>query len=122
MRKKREYGRLRQDSGHHRRIMPVMAGLGVLAFLPILFQLYSLMIGNFSTYAELALRNQTRTTTVSADRGVIYDRNMNILACSQGVENVYLDPHELKQAKADIPAIAEYLGELLGLEPAWIEE
>ena len=122
LRKKREYGRLRQDSGHHRRILAVMAVLGVGAFLPICVQLGSLMVGDFSRYAELALRNQTRSTSVSGDRGIIYDRNMNILACSQGVENVYLDPHELSQSKADIPAIAAFLGELLELDPAWIEE
>lgn len=59
---------------------------------------------------------------MTADRGDIFDRNMNILATSVSVENVYLDPHELKQSKADIPEIARTLGEILGKDPAWIEE
>jgi stage V sporulation protein D (sporulation-specific penicillin-binding protein) len=47
---------------------------------------------------------------------------MNILACSESVENVYLDPHELKQSKADLEAIGQKLGELLQLDPQWIVE
>ncbi len=118
--KKREYNRIRKDTGQHRRITVTAVFLGILAFIPIIVQLYTLMVRDYNYYADLALRNQTRTTRVTADRGVIYDRNMNILACSQSVENVYLDPHELKQSKADINAIGEKLGEILDLDPQWI--
>ncbi len=120
--RKKEYARLRADTGHHIRIIAVMAVLGIAAFIPVGLQLYSLMISQYSYYSQLALRNQTRTTAVTADRGTIYDRNMNILAQSVTVENVYLDPHELKQSKADIPAVSEFLGQLLELDSAWIEE
>lgn len=68
-RKKREFNRLRLDSGQHRRIMLVSALLGALAFLPVGLRLYSLMVTNYDYYSSLALRNQTRTTTVTADRG-----------------------------------------------------
>ena len=118
----KRYQRVRADSGHHRRILLVMAVLGVAAFLPIIAQLWNLMWYQYDYYSGLALRNQTRTTTVTADRGDIYDRNMNILATSQGVENVYLDPQELKQSKADIPAIAEKLAQILQKDTAWIQE
>ena len=120
--RKTEYSRLRGDSGHMRRILAVMAVLGLTAFIPVSLRLYSLMVSDYDYYSRLALRNQTRTTSVTADRGTIFDRNMNILAQSVGVENVYLDPHELKQSKADFPKIADYLGGLLALEPTWIEE
>ena len=119
---KKEYNRIRGDSGQHRRILAVMALLGVIAFIPTALRLYQLMVSEYEYYSNLALRNQTRTTTVAADRGTIYDCNMNILACSQSVENVYLDPHELKQSKADIQGIAQALGEILELDPAWIAE
>ena len=118
----KSYERLRMDSGHHRRIRITMAVLGLLAFLPVGLRLYNLMIRDYDYYADLALRNQTRTTTVTADRGNIYDRNMNVLATSVSVENVYLDPHELKQSKADIPEISRVLGEILGKDPAWIAQ
>jgi len=120
--KKQEYNRIRRDSGQHRRIRNTALVLGVLAFIPVCVQFYTLMVRDYDYYARLALRNQTRTTAVTADRGIIYDRNMNILACSQSVENVYLDPHELKQSKADISAISEKLGEILNIEPQWISQ
>ena len=119
-RKKREAHRLRLDSGQHRRILLVSAVLGVLAFVPVAVRLYILMVKDYDYYSSLALRNQTRTTTVSADRGDIFDRNMNLLATSVSVENVYLDPHELKQSKADIQAVSQVLGDILEEDPAWI--
>ena len=120
--KRKEYNRLRLDSGQHKRIMLIMALLGLLAFVPVGWRLYDLMIESYDYYAGLALRNQTRTTTVTADRGDIFDRNMNILATSVSVENVYLDPHELKQSKADVADISEVLGQILDKDPAWIAE
>ena len=120
--KKTEYRRIRMDSGHHRRIRLTAAVLGLLAFVPMALRLYDLMVVNYDYYAREALRNQTRTTYVTAMRGAIYDRNMNALAASVGVENVYLDPHELKQSKADLSAIAAFLGELLDVDPESIEK
>ena len=119
---KKGYQRIRADTGQHGRILGVALVLGVLAFVPVALRLYHLMVVNYSYYSELALRNQTRTTAVTAERGLIYDRNMNILACSQSVENVYLDPHELKQSKADLTAISKKLSELLNLDSEWIYE
>ena len=120
--KKKEYLRLRGDSGQRRRIVGVAAILGILAFIPVALRLYDLMILQYDYYADLALRNQTRTTKVLTDRGVIYDRNMNVLAYSQTVETIYLDPHELKQSKADVKDISGFLGSLLDLDPQWIEK
>jgi len=80
------------------------------------------MVADYGRYSALALRNQTRSTTVTADRGTIYDRNMNILACSQSVENIYLDPHELKQSKADMHLVSTTLAQILELDPQWISE
>ena len=120
--KRDQYVRFRADTGQHRRILAVMAVLGLLAFLPVALQLYRLMVSQHEYYSKLALRNQTRTTSVTADRGTIYDRNMDILAQSVSVETVYLDPHELKQSRADIPAVSEKLAQILNLDAQWIEK
>ena len=117
---KREYERVRGDSGQHRRILLIALLLGVVAFVPVGVRLYHLMISQYDYYSQQALRNQTRTTQVTARRGEIYDRNMNILATSKTVENVYLDPHELKQSKADLEKISAFLGSLLEKDPQWI--
>ncbi len=116
----KQYERMRADSGQHRRIMAVMALFGVILFLPVALRLYDLMVANYDYYAGLALRNQTRTTTVSARRGTIYDTNMNILACSVSVENVFLDPRELEQAQEDVAEISRVLGKILQKDPQWI--
>ena len=112
--------RLRLDRGQHNRIMLVMILLGILAFVPVIFRLYRLMVSEYEIYGAKALRNQTRTTAVSPRRGMIYDRNMNILASSVDVEHVYLNPRELKQAGEDIEAISLFLGQVLQKDPAWI--
>ena len=117
----RQFGRLRMDSGQHRRVMLTGVFLGILAFIPMLIRLYSLMVTQYDHYSDLALRNQTRSTAVTAHRGTIYDRNLEILAFSENRENVYLDPHELKQSKADIPAIAQFLAGVLDKDPDWIK-
>ena len=118
--RKREYGRLRGDSGQHRRILVIAALLGVLAFVPMALRLYDLMILQYGYYSKKAQNNQTRTTAASPDRGTIYDRNMNILAVSDSVENVYLNPRELRQSKTDMVAVSQTLGALLEKDPAWI--
>ena len=99
---RKRYARARLDSGQHRRITVTMAVLGVLAFVPILVRLAGLMVVDHDFYAALALRNQTRVTPVAAHRGTVFDRNMEVLAASVGVENVYLAPRELCQSGADL--------------------
>ena len=120
--KQKVYERVRADSGQHHRILAVMAVLGILAFLPAALRLYQLMVVDYDYYAQQARRNQSRTTTVAANRGTIYDTNMNILACSISVENIYLAPRELKQAGENIAEIATALGEILQLDPSVIEK
>ncbi len=119
---RKEYTRFRADTAQHYRILSVMILLGIAAFIPVAFQLYSLMVDQYAYYSAKALRNQTRTTSVTADRGNIYDINMNILAESVSVENIYLDPHELKQSKADMALISQQLSQILDLDPQWILE
>ena len=111
-----------RDHGHHRRILLLMALLGAGAFLPVALRLGSLMVRQYDYYASLALRNQTRTTLVTADRGNIYDCNMNILAGSETVENVYLNPRELQQAGVDLEKLAQALGSILKKDPKWIRQ
>ena len=126
MRKKtgsvKRYRRIRGDSGKLRRIRVTMALLGAAAFLPVVLQLYSLMVAQFDDFSALALGNQSRTTSITPERGEIYDRNMNVLASSKTVENVYIDPRELHQTGMDIPAISRALAEILDADGEKIEK
>lgn len=107
-------GMLRLDFGQHRRIRIAAVLLGVLAFVPVFARLSRLMVLEHDYYARKALQNQSRTTKVSGSRGNIYDRNMNLLACSENREDVFFNPGELRQAKADIDAICAFFSELSG--------
>jgi len=118
----KQFDRLRISTGQHRRVLAAALVLGIAAFVPIGLRLYHLMVRDFDYYSAKALNNQTRGTAVTAHRGDILDRNMNVLATSTTVENVYLDPHELKQSKADIVDISQVLGEILDKDPDWIVE
>lgn len=118
--KGKKIGRIRADSGQHRRIMAVGALLGIVLFLPVALRLYDLMVVQYETYREKAQSNQTRSTAVSAHRGTIYDCNMNILACSESVGNVYLNPRELRQSGVDVEKLSLDLGELLEEDPGRI--
>ena len=69
---------------------------GIVLFIPLVATLYQLMIVDHDQYEEMAIRNQTRSTTLTASRGVIYDRNMNILASSATVETIFIDPNYLE--------------------------
>ena len=120
-RRSKRYRRVRADSGQQRRIGFVMALLGAAAFLPVLVRLVGLMVVSYDTWSALALSNQSRTTRVQSARGEIYDRNMNILAASRTVENIYIDPRELQQTGADIPAMASALEDILEVDAARVE-
>ena len=80
------------------------------------------MIGQHDRYEELAIESQTRSTAVGASRGTIYDRNMNILAKSATVENVFLDPNGLKNAGMDLDLVAGGLSQILGVSEEFVRE
>ena len=114
--------RIRSDSGHHRRILALMALLGIIGFIPAALRLYDLMVIDYDYYRDLALRNQSRVTSVAAQRGSIYDRKLTTLACGQSVENVYFNPRELRRAGENIEEISNFLGDVLEKDPDWIAE
>lgn len=124
MKKHREnrFYRVRMDTARNLRIRLGALILGTLAFFPIAARLLQLTVVDYGYYTAKALNNQTRSTAVLTERGMIYDRNMNVLGVSRSVEHVYLDPQELKQARVDLEKLSLFLGERLGKEPQWILE
>lgn len=116
------YDRARAGHGVLRRTTFIMVFIGVILFIPLIWQLFRLMILQHDQYESRAISNQTRSTAVTADRGVIYDCNMNILAASKTVENVFIDPWEIHNAEEDVDFIANGLGQILEVDPAFIKE
>ena len=128
---KKPYDRERANHGVLRRTTFIMIFCGVLLFIPLIGQLFKLMILEHDKYESQAITNQTRSTSVSASRGMIYDRNMNALAASTTVENVFIDPLEIDRAEHDenrtnekqtAAFIADGLGKILDVDPGRILE
>ena len=105
----------RASQGILRRTM-VITLLVALAFVPLIWTLFQLMILDHDKYEQMAIANQTRSTSLSAERGVIYDRNMNILAKSVTVENVFIDPNQIATEQQNLNLIATGLAEILDME------
>lgn len=102
-------------------IFGLMIALGVVAFLILAGRLVKLMLIDHDEYAAKAIRNQTRSTSVTASRGTIYDCNMEILAASTSVETIFLDPLELKNNNVDLDALARDLAPMLNLTEDYIK-
>ena len=85
------------------RTLILMVLCGVIAFVPLIGTLYNLMITQHDYYNEKAIKNQTRSTNLTAARGVIYDANMNVLASSSTVETVFIDPNEIVRSPRSWP-------------------
>ena len=120
------------------RTLVLMLLCGVVLFVPLIATLYNLMIVEHDQYEEWAIKNQTRSTTLTASRGVVYDRNMNILASSSTVETIFLDPNALQRAielqekkrqegkeynaAISVDFIARSLAELLDVDSEFVRE
>ena len=111
-----------------RRTLFLMILCGIVLFIPLIITLYKLMIVDHDKYEELAINNQTRYTNLTASRGVIYDRNMNVLATSTTVETVFIDPNEIatQMEKPEnsnlLDHIARGLSEILDVETSFVYE
>ena len=104
-----------------------MVLFGVVVFIPLIVTLYNLMIRDHDYYEAQAIDNQTRYTSLSASRGQIFDRNMNVLASSKTVETVFIDPNEIAQEMTKpensnlLDHIARGLSEILDVETLCLE-
>ena len=116
------YDRAKASHGVLRRTFFIMIFCGIVLFIPLVWRLAKLMLVDHDSYESRAITNQTRTTPVAADRGVIYDCNMNILAASKTVENVFIDPWEIHNSKEDVDFIANGLAAILEIDADSIRE
>lgn len=103
------------------RTLVLMLVLGVGVFLALFFKLFSLQITHHDELQSKAVDQQTRSVTVTANRGTIYDQSGNIMAISATAETVFISPKEILEALNDPKqnlswtknSLAESLGEIL---------
>ncbi|HPE16276.1 MAG TPA: hypothetical protein PK597_04915, partial [Oscillospiraceae bacterium] len=98
------------------RALFLMCVFGICTFGVLVWKLYTIQIRDHDYYEERAVEQQTRSLTVSAERGNIYDAEGNVLAISATVQNVVLSPKDIQENNLDANLIASGLSELLGVD------
>ena len=78
-----------------RRTVFLMVCLGVLCFLPLIFQLWKLQVVEQDYWEQRAAEQQTKDVAVNANRGTIYDAAGNTLAMSATVYELVLSPNDV---------------------------
>ena len=100
----------------------VVGGIVGLAFLVLVGRLFQMMILQHEYYESEAIRNQTSSVSVGAQRGRIYDCNMELLANSVSVETVFIDPQFIAEQEEDLDLIANGLAEILDVDADFVRE
>ncbi len=104
------------------RILVLLVVLGIAVFIPLVTKMYKIQIIDHDKYEAMAIEQQTSEYSLTASRGPIYDRNLNMLAYSATAENIFLSPLEIHENDQDIALIANSLAEILGVDPAKVTE
>lgn len=104
----------------HRRAYTVLISFAIIASL-LLFNVFKLDVLLYDYYKERAFEQITTTSALKAERGQIYDTNMNLLATTKTTWRIFVSPKQIKKAAkktnidyADI--IARGVSEIFSLE------
>ena len=90
--------------------------LGIVTFVALFCRLYYLQIIQHEELQQKAVAQQTRSSTITANRGTIYDSNGEILAISATAETIFISPHEIAEYEQDKELIADRLSQILNVD------
>lgn len=97
-----------------RRTVFLLLALNIIGFGAIIVSLVRLQLVDGEKLHSMAVENQMQDTSLSAQRGTIYDRNMKPLAQSATVWKVVLEPAFITDKNRDL--IATGLSKILGMD------
>ena len=103
----------RVTTGLKKRCLGAIAVILVLGFGIDILRLFYFQVLKSEEYKIQAEAQQLSDTLISADRGVIYDANMNVLAESAAAWLVYINPSKIED-DTQATLIAEGLAEIFG--------
>jgi cell division protein FtsI (penicillin-binding protein 3) len=89
----------------------IVAGIFAVAFLGLLGRLGYLQVIKHDEYLRLADGQHAKTVALRPKRGLILDRNGQVLAVSSGAESLYALPHRIDDAGRLARRLAPLLGE-----------
>lgn len=104
-----------------KRIVALILAISVLGSSVIIGRLFQLQVVQAEDLQKRAARQQMRVTSLSAQRGTIYDRNGEILAMSGTVWTVYLSPVDI-DSEEERQLIAKGLSEILDVSEEFVLE
>ncbi len=85
-----------------RRTLCFLLIFGLFSFVLLFVKIYDITINRHEEMQERAARQQTQSTTISASRGTIYDRNGKTLAVSATADTVFLDPKAIQKRAEEL--------------------
>lgn len=97
-----------------KKMLFVVLAIIVIGFSILIGRLAYLQLITNDKYQQKAINQQLRETAIPAQRGTIYDRNLNELALSANVWMVTLNPINIKEEQRE--SIAENLSDILGVD------
>ena len=103
--------------GNKKRLLALLVGV-TLIFLVLIIRIMYIQIVQGPTLQAKALEQWTRDTTITAKRGTIYDKNMQVLAQSTSADTVVLRPNQIKEI--NITSTAQALALLLDMDASEI--
>jgi penicillin-binding protein 2 len=102
----------------HRRRLALLSVFIAFGFCGVIAQLVYLQIFTGDRLAELSEKNRIRLRTVTAPRGILFDRNGQPLVENRPAFTLAVVPRDAE----DLPAVLERLASLLGLPAAELHE
>ncbi len=103
----------RMNKGMKKRCL-LLTAVMLIAAVVVVVRLVILQIFSYEEYQKAAVDNIQRETTVAAERGIIYDRNMVQLASNRTVWRVFISPQDIIDKAPDKrELIARRLSEIL---------
>ena len=106
-RRRREENARRASQTIQRRTVWFMVFFGLVCTVTLFYQLFQLQINRHDELQARAADQQTLSTTITASRGTIYDRNGNALAVSASTETIFLSPLEIAERSEAIDGSSE---------------
>jgi len=82
-------------------VIRLFAGLVIVAFLALLYNLYQIQVVQGKAYTQAAEENRVRLIRTDAARGILYDRNGQALVRNEPQFNVSIVPADLPRAQQD---------------------
>lgn len=109
-----ESGKIFQSGEHINRSASIMSFLAFGLVGILLAQTFKLQIIDRQKFAALAENNRIKEITEVADRGVIYDRNGNVLAKNNAIFDLVAIPQELPKEEEKLKILAREIASIAG--------